>query len=403
MKRICLLDNTIQEYAWGSATAIPELLGIPPDPSRPCAELWMGAHPKAPSTVVCGDRRRPLSELIRQNPDQLLGQGTARRFDNRLPYLFKVLAAARPLSIQAHPDRAQALEGFARENRENIPQDAPHRNYRDPNPKPECICALTPFWAMVGFRPFQQIRENLRCVADDASGEREALEEMGQQGESGTLKRFFQWLMTLPTAGRTRLIEGAVRCADSGRFDGSLGQWILRIRRTYPSDIGILSPLFLNLVRLEPGQALYLDAGELHAYLDGVGIELMANSDNVLRGGLTPKHVDVPELLKVLRFREKQISVLLPRPAAACEHVYDTPADAFRLSVVSVHSEVPYHCREIDSIQMLLCTEGAAVIRQEGIESDLPVKKGNSVVVPAAATGYAITGSAVFHKAAVPA
>lgn len=400
MNRICPLKNTIQEYAWGSHTAIPELLGEPGPSERPQAEMWMGAHPKAPSQVLIDGEWRSLVEVIAESPVETLGRRVASRFDGNLPFLFKVLAAARPLSIQAHPTLAQAGEGFAGENEQGIPLDAPHRNYRDSNHKPEIICALTPFWALNGFRRLDTMVAMLREIeAAEISAEVEAL--AASPGPEG-LKRFFSAIMTMDRDRQRRAVAQVVAFAEKRANEGHVWSWVLKLNHQYPGDIGVLSPVLLNVVRLQPREAMLLHAGQLHAYVEGLGIELMANSDNVLRGGLTPKHIDVPELLKVLKFDETEIAVLTPD-----EHGdYPSDVDEFRLSVISVADAAPYVCRRgaaVDAgFEILICTSGAAAVAGADGEEELTVSKGSSIVVPAAVERYRLEGEATFFKASVP-
>ena len=344
MRTIKLLKNTVQNYAWGSLTAIPELLGERNRSLEPRAELWMGAHPKASSFVNYNGQWLPLTELIARYPREILGNDVALAFGNKLPYLFKVLAAAKPLSIQAHPSLNQAKEGFARETDLGIDLDAPNRNYKDDNHKPECICALSPFWAMSGFRNIPDILAMLgkNCPVGLAA----ELELLKKHPDSEGLKRFFTNLMTMDSQRQKRVVEEAVRNAHRYSEEDSAFHWMTRLSNEYPSDIGILAPLLLNLIELKPGEALFLPAGELHAYLEGVGLELMANSDNVLRGGLTPKHIDVPELLKVLSFKPRPVNILEAVKKNKNERVYASAADEFVLTVVSASAGSPYQSSE---------------------------------------------------------
>lgn len=398
MKSICRLENPVMAYPWGSLTAIPDLLGTDPDPSQPKAEMWMGAHPKAPSTVICPDRRISLSALIQQHPADVLGVGVAAG-EPQLPFLFKVLAAAQPLSIQAHPNKAQAAAGFRREEAAGIALDAARRNYRDANHKPECLCALTRFWALCGFRPYTEILALWRRVFSPLTDARLAgLQSSGVVG----IDSFFKWLMTLSTESQQQLIHTALTGAHRRQAGDAVCRWMLTLGRAYPRDIGILAPLFLNLIVLEPGQALFLAPGQLHAYLEGVGVELMANSDNVLRGGLTGKHVDLDELIRVLSFDEKRVCVLSPEFIDSCEGFYDTPAEEFRLSVIHVGDRRTYRARRSRSVEILICTRGDAVIQSGERTASLRLSKGASVMVPAAAPAYTIQGHATFYKASVP-
>ena len=400
MQRIRILKNTIQPYAWGSHTAIAELLGIRPEPDSPQAELWMGAHPKAPSLVAVDAEWVSLEEHIERYPQEMLGRRTADMFHNKLPFLFKVLAAAQPLSLQAHPSLTQARQGFERENAQGIPLDAPQRNYRDANHKPECICALTPFWALHGFRKIPEIlalgsRLGLAVFED-------LLKVLQNRPDAKGLRSFFQALMTLSPAKRALLTEQAAKIALTFASNDPVYRWMGELGKAYPGDIGVFGPILLNLILLQPGQALYLPAAELHAYLEGTGIELMANSDNVLRGGLTPKHVDIAELLRVLNFEERTAHVLTPRSTAGGEHVYECPAREFVLSTITVVSKTTYFSPTVRGIEILLCTAGSGKITDQGTGEEVALPKGRAVLVPAAVRGYVLEGEAVVFKAAVP-
>lgn len=393
------LENVIQPYAWGSTTAIADLLGLPAPSLEPQAELWMGTHPKGPSSVVSDAGRISVQQLIERNPHDILGPETAVRFGNALPYLFKVLAAARPLSIQAHPSKAQAKAGFSRENREGKPLDAPDRNYRDGNHKPEIICALTPFWGLNGFRSASAA---VKLLAPVCPGVLEAgLQGMTASREQG-LKPFFTAMMTL-SDGQRRAAALEVLDRAAPRADSSpVYRWMLDLAHAYPADMGILGPALMNLVCLSPGQAMYLPAGQLHAYLGGVGIELMANSDNVLRGGLTPKHVDVPELLRVVRFAETPVRILEPVSLGPCESGFDCPAEEFSLGRIETTRDKEYVSPSTRSVEILLCTAGQGRLVHGGRGESLSVKKGDSFLVPASLGSYSVRGSVTLYRAAVP-
>jgi len=272
------ITNTPRDYAWGSTTAIPELLGLAPT-GAPQAELWLGAHPGSPSRLA--GRDGTLADLV----------------PGRLPFLLKVLAAAAPLSLQAHPTPAQAEAGFARENAAGVPLDAPERNYKDAFHKPELIYALSdPFAALSGFRPVAETLAVLEPVAGDARLE----PLLSRLVDDGSLREVFTWLISRGP-GVDDVVSAVVECAEA--VDGPSWATARLLAEYYPGDPGIPISLLLHSIALRPGEVLYLPAGNIHAYLGGLGIELMAASDNVLRGGLTPKHVDVPELLEVLDFR----------------------------------------------------------------------------------------------------
>ena len=399
--KICLLKNAIQYYAWGSTTDIPQLTGMPNPDNKPWAEMWMGAHPKAPSQMEIKGKWHSLEAVITSHPVEMLGHKTAARFSNQLPYLFKVLAAGKPLSIQAHPSQTQAEKGFARENQLNIPLDAYNRNYKDPNHKPECICALSPFWALNGFRMIEELLYYFDTLCPDIL--KKPLAALTQKPDSQGLEFFFKALMNMDEDLKIRVVETAVRAAASMRtatdpaFD-----WMVRLYDAYQIDVGVLAPVLLNLVCLAPGQAMYLPAGQLHAYLDGLGIELMANSDNVLRGGLTPKHVDVPELMKVLNFSPTRLEILTPRAKQAGEGVFACDAAEFVLSTIRVDGQCNHVSAGDRSIEILLCTEGEVAFFSGNENRPVAVPKGASVVVPAAVPQYRIQGRGVLFKAAVP-
>ncbi|MBJ7289866.1 mannose-6-phosphate isomerase, class I [Williamsia sp.] len=338
-----LLEGIVRPYAWGSRTSLAQLRGHPTPSPHPEAELWFGAHPGAPSLVVGDDATDPSADLlsvIERDPDAELGGECAQTFANRLPFLVKILAADEPLSLQAHPTLEQARAGFARENAAGIPVGATNRNYRDDNHKPELVVALTEFDALAGFRDPATTIELLRDL--QVAELDPYLGLLAGQPDSDGLRALFTTWLTLPDAILQALIppvlEGAIAYLGRGgrRFTREL-QTVLELGEAYPMDPGVLTVLLLNRIRLEPGEGLYLGAGNLHAYLQGTAVEVMANSDNVLRGGLTPKHMDVPELLAVLDFAPTAPSELLPGiHTLGAERIYSTPASEFRLSRVEL-------------------------------------------------------------------
>jgi mannose-6-phosphate isomerase len=405
------LRNTIQEYAWGSRSAIPELLGRTSPAEKPQAELWMGAHPKAPSRVLLEEGGElPLPELIAGDPQGILGPDVVQKFAGRLPFLFKVLAAAQPLSIQAHPNLDQARAGFSRENDLGIPLDAFRRNYRDDNHKPEVISALTPFWALNGFRPIPEMIDLLCSVGFSGIGKQIAA--FGERPNGNGLKTFFASLMGLDRERRKRAIREALAWAErqlsaNSREAGgrktvhrmAVPRWLVRLAELYPGDIGVLSPLLLNLVLLQPGDTMFLEAGVLHAYLEGTGIELMANSDNVIRGGLTPKHVDVDELLTILRFEGRPVQLAESWQTVPGQRLYRTPAEEFRLAEIRVSPHKPYRNPGSGSIELMIVVEGEGRIETNAC---LDLVKGESLLIPASTGPYTIRGSLHLYRADVP-
>jgi mannose-6-phosphate isomerase len=386
-----LLDNPVRAYAWGSRTVIADLLGQSVPSPHPQAELWLGAHPADPSQIVHPDGgHTPLLEALRADPKQMLGRERAERWDGTLPFLLKVLAADEPLSLQAHPSLEQARTGFAREDAAGIPRDAPDRNYRDANHKPELICALTTFHALVGFRePAATVRLLRELEVPELAGHAELL--AGQPDADGLRALFTTWI-TLPQAMLDTLVpalqDGCVKLAGGDAEFSTEARTVLELSELYPGDAGVLAALLLNRVTIEPGEALYLPAGNLHAYLSGAGIELMANSDNVLRGGLTPKHVDVPELLRVLDFGAA------PPPvqrgvAEGGWFRYDTPAEEFLLRrfAAARPSAEPTPVPD-GGPRILLCTSGAACVRSQG--GSLTMARGASVWLSVADTSVTV-------------
>ena len=404
MKHVFKLKNEIMPYAWGSRTDLARFLGKETPSSEPQAELWMGAHPKAPSRAKVKGKWRPLDELIMEYPKEILGVNVYARYGANLPFLFKVLAADQPLSIQAHPDQAQAKKGYLFENKKNIPLTALERNYKDDRHKPECICALTPFWGVCGFRPVAEMQPLLNAIWPEKRLGDLDLFKSKQEDEARQVKDFFQFLMTMPAEELTALL-GQIGCNSETLCRESLiYKWIVQLQRQYPADAGILSPVLLNLVCLQPGEALFLQSGQLHAYFGGLGVEIMANSDNVLRGGLTSKHVDISELLNVLDFTPNK-----PQPLKADRNEngswrYESKADEFVLGYFDVGPDAPYHCRHADELspQILLCGQGKALI---SLLADKRVKttlnQGEAALIPHAAGEFTVQGSARIYQAAV--
>jgi len=395
---VLVLDNPIQNYAWGSHTAIAELLGRPAPSPEPEAELWIGAHPKAPSRIAEPKGKGTLDRAIQDDPVGLLGAEVCDRFGNELPFLFKVLAAAEPLSIQAHPNQEQARSGWARENAEGIPLDAARRNYRDLNHKPELLCALTPFGALKGFRASDETARALEPI-----GRPELAAEIGRLAREQTpvaLRSLFARLMTLDPDERDALLKRATAQAARRPRDPAWRS-VKSLMDRHPGDMGVLAPLYLNLVTLAPGQALFLPSGELHAYLEGTALEIMANSDNVLRGGLTPKHVDLQELLATLDFDAHPPELLQAEDSGPGEKSFRTPAREFELGFLEVGPHRPFTATGGRGVEILLQLEGACRLTSDG--SEIALARGTSVLVPAALEGYVLEGEGRIARARVPA
>jgi mannose-6-phosphate isomerase len=382
------LDGVVQRYAWGSTTAIPRLLGHEPD-GEPQAELWLGDHPGGPASVG----GLPLPDLIALDPVGALGVDVLDRFGARLPFLLKYLAAAAPLSLQAHPSAQRAAAGFADEAADGVPLDAPHRRYRDPNHKPELLCALTPFWALCGIRPLDEVRALLRRWRLD---DLRAFAPLAD-GDVALALRALLTLREERHAGERAELVARV-AAGAADDDGPEATWSRRIAEAHPGDSGVGVALLLNLVQLAPGEAVYLGAGNLHAYLEGVGVELMAASDNVLRGGLTTKHVDVDELLAVVDPTPSEPPVVRAAGTGRV-HRYETQASEFELIVVDATADPVAVAAE--GPRIVLALEGSVALTSAlGTTLDLP--QGEAAWVPASDGALALAGDGRAALAHVP-
>lgn len=357
--------------------------------AHPEAELWFGAHPGDPAWLETPEGEVSLLTALTDDPEGQLGPASRARFGNTLPFLVKVLAADEPLSLQAHPSAAQALEGFAREERLGIPVNSPVRNYRDTSHKPELLVALAPFEALAGFRQASRTTELLRAL--NVSDLDPFIDLLNDQSDADGLRALFTTWITAPQPDLDVLvpavIDGAIQYISSGATEFAAEvKTLLELGERYPGDAGVLAALLLNRITLAPCEAIFLPAGNLHTYLRGFAVEVMANSDNVLRGGLTPKHVDVPELLRVLDFTptaEAQLRPLIRRDGL--ERIYDTPTAEFALALLVLDTDHLGH--EVDAAsshdgpQILLCTEGALTVH--GKSGSLTLERGAAAWVGA--------------------
>jgi mannose-6-phosphate isomerase len=397
------LLNTIRPYAWGSTTAIPELLGTEPT-GEPQAELWMGAHPGAPSRVDRGDGPVPLDSVIDADPAAELGEATVKRFGPRLPFLLKVLAAGAPLSVQVHPDLAQAKAGFADEEARGIPLDAPHRNYKDANHKPEMLVALSPFDGLCGFRSPTEAADLIEALGVGSLAP--YVDILRAHPEDQALREVLAAVLGADPEEMAATVhaatEAAARLAAApGTPHAAAYAAYANAAHSFPGDRGVIAAMLLNHVRLQPGEALYLGAGVPHAYLEGLGVEIMANSDNVLRCGLTPKHIDVPELLRIVRFEAGDPGVLRPEAAPDGEELYAAPIDEFRLSRYVLAPGAEPHLLDQGTPQILLCTSGEARLSSDD-GTTLTLARGESGFVPAGER-VGLSGEATVFRATVAA
>lgn len=391
------LDNVLRDYAWGSTTAIAALLGRPGS-GGPEAELWIGAHPDSPSVAHVPEdgTDTPLDALIGRDPEHFLGAESVARFGPRLPFLAKVLAAAEPLSLQVHPSLEQARAGFARENDAGLPADAADRNYRDDNHKPEMIFALTPFEALCGFRPVEETRrivaQLLECFATARIPAPAALSGLledlaggtGMGGDSEALQRAFRRLMT----GGADVAEATAQVVSLLKSGAPLAPYqdelstVVNLHEKYPGDPGVLISLLLNRISLRPGEAVYLPAGNVHAYLHGLGVEVMASSDNVLRGGLTPKFVDVPELLRTIDFQPVAVPMLHAERTVLDQELFRPPFEEFQLQRIELGPEDGPVPLAQSGAAVVLVLSGAVYL--DSPKGDLELGRGGSAFLPAA-------------------
>ncbi len=374
-----LLYGPIRNYAWGSRSAIATLQGRPTPSPEPEAELWLGAHPGAPASVDRDGTRISLVELLSAEPGHWLGQQVVDRFGVRLPFLLKVLAADAPLSLQAHPDPEQARAGHAAD----AAREAGQRNYVDPFHKPELLVALTPMEALCGFRDPAESAEVLAAFGVPSLEPVVAALRTGAAGLADAVRL----LLTFPTDQRAGLVA-AVASAAVESPDARLAR---SLADSYPGDPGVLVALLLNWVRIAPGEAIWMPAGNLHAYLRGTGVEIMAASDNVLRGGLTPKRIDVDELLRVLRFEVLDDPVVRAVPVAPGVVCWPVPVDDFALYQVQVGSERPEVTVPLVGPRVVLCGAGALTV-DDGAGS-VELGPGQAAVSPAAAGELRIAGT----------
>ncbi|WP_193105211.1 mannose-6-phosphate isomerase, class I [Brachybacterium sp. FME24] len=395
------LESHLQHYSWGSETAIPEFLGRESD-GRPWAEAWFGAHPMAPSTVAGGRR---LDEVIATDLEHMLGVDVGRAFQDRLPFLLKVIAAERPLSLQVHPTREHAAESYAAENAAGLDLDSPRRTYRDANHKPEMLIALTRFTALCGFRTPRRAAvildglgtgltdrlHSLLIANPTAHGMRAAFRTL----VSASLRPSPQAVHEVVEACRARAEAGA---SPSPRID----RFVALLAEHHPGDPGVVAALLLNPVTLAPGEAMFVPAGALHAYLHGVGLEVMAASDNVLRAGLTPKKVDADEVLQCVSVTAAPPLRVAPERQNPTSVAYYAPVDDFELAITELTGSSPQVPRPIPGTgpRIVLGLDGEMTL--ETTAGTHALAAGQAVFIPAADGPLVASGAGRFAQASVP-
>ncbi|MGY4643103.1 mannose-6-phosphate isomerase, class I [Cellulomonas sp. URHB0016] len=389
-----------QSYAWGSTTAIPEILGLEHD-GTPLAEAWFGAHETAPALVATADGSVPLHALIARGPTAALGDDVVARFGTGLPYLLKLIAADRPLSLQVHPPLERAREGHAEEEAAGVPVGSVRRNYKDRNHKPELVYALTRFEAVCGFRAPRRAAELFAGLGAPLAKELHGI--LIHDPTVGGIRAAFRQLLepaTRPSADEVG--EVAEACATRLAADSPsprADRTVVQLQAAYPGDPGVVTSLLLNPVTLQPGDAMFVPAGGVHAYLSGVAVEVMASSDNVLRAGLTPKHVDVPELLRNVDYVAAPPIRIAPEESHAGTKVFYAPVDDFELSVTDIRDD-EVHPLPGRGPRVLLCLAGEVTV--SAASGSLALGRGQAAFVPADDGALAGRGHGVLVQADVP-
>lgn len=373
------LKPTLQTYAWGSRSFIQALIAQPQH--EKIAELWLGAHPKAPAKVA----EASLDALISQDPERWLGTEINRQY-GKLPYLLKVLAADEPLSIQVHPTKAQAEQGFAREEALGLAMNDPSRSYKDANHKPELIMALTPFDALCGIRAYDQIIDIFSvCRLQSCFS---AYADFALKPALSTFRVLYQEILSAEVSGLSARI---LKLSASGTWQAEI-KAAQSLISYYPTDAFVIAPLIMNLMHLAPHDAMYLDAGIPHAYLKGAGIELMASSDNVLRAGLSPKYIDKAEVLAIVELEPYIPKILRVSPQMNTLQYYPSPAKDFRLAVCDLKGEL--QLPQLHKPAILLCLQGS--LRLSSHQGELILNQGQAAIILAEDEHISVANAAYF-------
>ncbi len=393
------LKGKVQHYAWGGYEFIPQLLGLQNETHQPYAEYWMGAHPNHSSEIAVEESWVSLQQFIKENTSAILGEETSAAF-GALPYLFKVLDVRQMLSIQVHPDKESAKQNYQKENEAGIPVTAPHRNYKDENHKPELMVALSDFWLLHGFKSPSLLKETLAAIPDFTF--------LIPIFEQGGYQALYEKVMRMKQEEVNRILEPVINRIIPIYKNGELKKkqedfWAARAVETFCKDDnydrGIFSIYFFNLVNLKKGEGIYQPAGLPHAYLEGQNVELMANSDNVLRAGLTDKHIDVPELMKYVQF-EETIPSILGTSAQQKEVPFITPAPEFEMTryQLSERDTVSYQTYSAEIILVL-----AGSLQITAAQEQIRVQKGETAfIISGSQVDITVTATADFFRAAVP-
>ena len=397
--KIFRLKGKVQHYAWGGYEFIPHWLGIPNTEHKPFAEYWMGAHPSASSDIVTPNGSLSLNELIKGFPEITIGNNVQQKF-GELPYLFKILDVHEMLSIQVHPTKEEAIKGFEEEEAKGIPVGAATRNYKDKNHKPEVMVALSEFWLLHGFLQQESLKKVLQSVPE--------FEKFVSLFKNDDYKKLYQHVMEMSQNEVNALLTPLVHRELQRKKDNELtkdqpGWWVTKLFEHQTSveniDRGIFSVYFFNIVKANPGEAIFQGAGIPHAYLEGQNVELMANSDNVLRGGLTPKHIDVPELIKHINFEGIEPNVLKGTHTKNGEKNYPFPVKDFGISKIELNNKETYQSQS-QSLEIIVVINGDLNISGS---NSLTAKRGEAIaILPGENYNISTQDYALAYKAFVP-
>lgn len=401
VKRLFYLEGVPQYYAWGGQSLIPSLVPSARSGDKPVAEYWLGAHQTAPSLVIDAEKSA-LDQLVASDADKILGKPVAKKF-GRLPYLLKLLDVKDMLSIQVHPSKKEAEKEFAGENTAGIPMNAPNRNYKDDNHKPELMVALSDFWLLHGFKSKEKLIQTLQIVPQ--------LNFLIPTFESSGYEGLYKLVMSMPQQEVNNvlqpLLDRVIPLYNAEKLNKEQEDfWAARAAITFGNkqdsiDRGIFSIYFFNLLHLKKGEAIFQDAGVPHAYLEGQNVEIMANSDNVLRGGLTNKHIDVNELLKHVKFEATKVTIQAGKKIHEEELLFETAAPDFQLSVFNLNKKDQISFTAATA-EILLLTEGSVQLT-DGL-NELLLEKGHPAAINF--SGGKVQGTAlqnaVLFRASVP-
>jgi mannose-6-phosphate isomerase len=391
------LTGSVQHYSWGGTSFLPHLLSIENPNHTPFAEYWLGVHAGGPASIEVNQTAVLLSDIIASNPVAALSAPVYEQFGG-LPYLFKVLDVKDMLSIQVHPTKEYAKVAFENEETAGIALTAPNRNYKDQNHKPEIMLAMSEFWLLHGFKSEAKILETLENIAE--------FQVLAPLFKADGLKGLYQFLMEMDQAQVDSLLSTVVKRALRNKQDGKVDRsapewWVAKLYENgvgiTPVDRGVFSIYLFNIVCVQPGQGIFQDAGVPHAYLEGQNVELMANSDNVLRGGLTPKHIDVAELIKNIKFEYIEPMIIEGTKPCMGESVYPAPTTDFGIATITLDGSFAYS-HQAQSIDMFLVVEGGCVVNNQ-----MSIKSGEAFAVfPGTSIELNSSGKTLIYRAFVP-